>query len=148
MRSRGGFTLMELLVVLAIAGIVMTMVIPSISRSMAQTRVQRAASVVGSDLQYAYSMAARRRAPVRITVDEANKVLRVLNYASPDTTFNERWFSLDGEYPVQTLESDPATLYVYPNGLASQDMTITLNAAGQTRVIEMNRAGQVRVSEE
>ena len=71
MRSRGGFTLMELLVVLAIAGIVMTMVIPSISRSMAQTRVQRAASVVGSDLQYAYSMAARRRAPVRITVDEA-----------------------------------------------------------------------------
>lgn len=148
MRPRQGFTLFELLVVLAIAGIVMATVVPSIAGSFAQTQLQRAATVIAADLQLAYSMAARQRRPVRVTIDTDDKVLRVLNFESPDTTYSERWFSSDSEQPVQTLGASPTSLVVYPNGLASGGLTITLGAADDVRVIDMNRAGQVRVRDE
>lgn len=146
MRSRDGFTLLELLIVLIIVGIAAGVAIPQVGRMLAQTRVQRAASVVAADLKLAHSLAGRQRQPVRIVVDAAAQVLRVRNDATT-AVYSERYFHSGGEYPVDSFATTDASVVVYPNGLSDGQLIITLGAAGRSRQILMTRAGQVRVSE-
>lgn len=145
MRSRKGFTLLELLVVMVLAAIVLATAVPSIGKMMAANDVQRSASVVASDLQLAHSLAARRRVPVRVVVDVTNKTMRIRNYAGTDTTLNMRRFGSNGEYPLQSMTTTVTDLVVYPNGLAAGPISITVKAETKSRTISMTRAGQIRV---
>ena len=146
MRSRKGFTLLELLVVMVLAAIVLATAMPSIGRMMASNDVQRSASVVASELQVAHSLAARRRVPVRVIVNAANKTMRIRNYTGTDTTLgNVRRFGSGGEYPLQTMTTTVSDLVVYPNGLAAGPISITVQAQGKSRTINMTRVGQIRV---
>lgn len=146
MRARGGFTLLEVLIVLVIAGIVLGTAIPSISRSMAQTTMQRAASNVSGDLHLARSMAARQRKPVRISIDTAQKVFRVRDLATPTTIYSERHFGAAGEHPVLRMLVSDTSLVIYPSGLATGPLTVQLFAATNSRRVTMTRAGMVRIS--
>ena len=146
MRSRNGFTLIELLIVLILIGIVGGMAVTNVGRTMSQTRVQRAASVIATDLRLAHSMAARQRRPVVIAVDGTNRVIRVRDAATPTTVYSERHFGTSSELPVQLLTATPATVQVNPNGLAAGPIAVTVRWADRTRVVKMSRAGMVRVS--
>jgi type II secretion system protein H len=146
MRSRIGFTLLEVLVVVLIMGIVGTTAMMSVSASMTQTRVQRAASVISTDLRLAQSMAERQRRPVEVVFDPTARVMRVRDAANPATVFSERHFGLGGEYPVRSMDVSPTSMVVFPNGLTSTQVTVTLRWADRQRVVTMTRAGQVRVS--
>ena len=146
MRSRKGFTLLELLVVMVLAAIVLATAVPSIGRMMASNDVQRSASVVAAHLQQAHSLAGRRRVPVRVIVDAANKTIRTRNYAGTDTTLgNVRRFGKNGEFPLQSMTTTVSDLVVYPNGLAASPISITVQAASRSRTISMSRVGQIRV---
>lgn len=147
MRSRDGFTITELLIVLILMGIVGGTAVMSVNRTMAQTRAQRAASVIMTDLKLAPSLAARARRPVRISIDTAGKVFRVRDYQNAATIYSERYFGIDGEYPVQFMEATDTSLMVYPNGLASDSIQVTMRTPGNKRVVKMSRAGQVRLSQ-
>jgi type IV fimbrial biogenesis protein FimT len=65
-RSRG-FTLIEMLVTVAIIVILLTVVAPSFTGYLATKRVDGLMTEFGTDLQYARSEAVARNAPVRIT---------------------------------------------------------------------------------
>jgi prepilin-type N-terminal cleavage/methylation domain-containing protein len=129
MRSRDGFTLVEVLIVMILIGIVGGIAMTQVGGMLAQTRVQRAASVVAADLKLAHSLAGRRRQPVRISIDTVGRVFRVRDYTTPTTIYSQRFFHSAGEYPVDNFA-----------------VTVTLRAAGRSRVVTMSRAGQVRVS--
>lgn len=146
MRSRDGFTITEVLIVLILVGIIGGFAFRRVGSMLAQTRVQRAASVVAADLKVAHSMAGRQRQPIRISIDPAARVFRLRDYATPATVYLERHFHDAGEYPVDTFQTSEMSLLVYPNGLAEKAVVITLVAAGRSRIITMSRAGQVRVS--
>jgi hypothetical protein len=73
--------------------------------------------------------------------------MRVRSYPTTTTMYSERWFNTTSEYPVQAMTVSTANIVLYPNGLGSSDITITLTAAGRTRVVTMNRTGQVRITE-
>jgi type II secretion system protein H len=148
METRHGFTLFELLIVMVIGAIMLAVVAPGVSQALAQTRVQRAAAVVAGDLQMAHSLAARQRAPVRVTVNTHSRNLVVHRASSPDTVFSQRQLDSSSEYPLQSLTANNTFVVIYPNGLASgttMPLKITLQAAGRTREVSMNRVGQVRV---
>ena len=145
MRSRKGFTLLEMLVVMALAAIVLATAVPSIGRMMASTDVQRSASVIAADLQQAHALAARRRVPVRIVIDTVNKRIRIRNYSGTDTTLVDRRFGKNGEFPLQSMRASVLDLAVYPNGLAADTISITVRASAKSRRIRMTRVGQVRV---
>ena len=146
MRSRNGFTLLELLIVLIIVGIAAGVALPQVGRMLAQTRVQRAAGVVAADLKLAHSLAGRQRQPVEIVLDAANQVMRVRDDAT-STVYSERYFHSAGEYPVDSFTTTDASVVVYPNGLSDGNVTITVGAGGRSRQILMTRGGMVRVSE-
>jgi type II secretion system protein H len=144
MRARGGFTLIEVVVVIMIAGIVVGMSIPRLTRALSQNRMQRAAAVVAADMQLAHSMAARQRSPVRLTVDTANRVIRVRDATTSATVYNHRHLATN-EFGVQRLGADRLEIIVYPTGLSNHPIELTLRAAGTTRTVSMSRAGQVRI---
>jgi prepilin-type N-terminal cleavage/methylation domain-containing protein len=145
MRIRHGFTVIELLAVLVMGTILLATAAPAVSRSLTQTRVQRAAAVIAADLQLAHTLAARQRAPVRITVQSTERIVRVHRGTLPDTVFSERRLDETSEYSLGELVASSSTITVFPNGMASGPLTLTLQAGGSTRVVSMTRVGQVRV---
>lgn len=145
MRTRDGFTLLEVLIALMIFGIIAGVVAPSISRSLAHARLKGAASVIAADMQLAGSLAARQRRPVRISIDTANKVFRVRDGVTPSTIYSERRFGPESDVPVQFMAASDTSVLVYPNGLASKSLTLRIRAAGDRRVVSMSRAGQIRI---
>ncbi|HSJ26102.1 MAG TPA: GspH/FimT family pseudopilin [Longimicrobiales bacterium] len=146
MHSRDGFTIIELLIVILLAGIVAGIAIPQVGRAVAKNRLDRAASVVSADLKLAYSMAARQRQPVRVEVDSVGRRMVVRNAGSPATVFSERNMGDGSELAVQRMVSHTTSqVLVYPSGLASGPLEIELRAGGSTRSVTMSRAGQIRV---
>jgi type II secretion system protein H len=144
MRTRGGFTVIELLVVMLLAGIVLGTALPQMNRAMAQSRVQRAASVVTADLQLAHSMAARQRRPVQIEVDSTLRRLQVRDVGSSTTVYSQRLLGTDGEFGLTRVTANRTSVIVYPHGVANRSLTITLRANDQVRTVTMSRAGQIR----
>jgi prepilin-type N-terminal cleavage/methylation domain-containing protein len=145
MRLRPGYTLMELLVVVALAAAIMAVTLPRMSRNLAEIRLQRAATVVSSDLRLAHSLAERQRRPVTIAIDTNAKIMRVSDGQTSTLTYSERRFDSRSEYPVQQMNVNSNTLTVFPNGFASGELNMTMTSNGITRTVSMTRAGQVRI---
>ena len=145
--SRQGFSLIELIVVLLLIGVGAGTVAPAVARTLNRTRLQRAANVVATDLQLAHTTAARRRAPIRMSVDTANRIVRIVDHVTPTTIYAERRFDGTSEFAVQRLAASTTTVVFYPNGLANDSIRFTLTAPGGTRMVRMSRVGQVRFTQ-
>lgn len=65
-RQNAGFTLIELMVVVALAAIILSLAAPSFTSTLARKRLEGVASELATDIQYARSEAARRNARVRV----------------------------------------------------------------------------------
>ena len=143
-RARKGFTLLETIVVLLLVAMMATAVVPMANRAIGHARVQNSARVIAGDLQLAFSLASRQRAPLRIVVDASSRKYRITNRAG--TIIQERKLGDGSDLHVGSLSSTVTQLEIYPNGLASGGITITVALNGYSQRITMTRAGQVRVS--
>lgn len=63
-----GFTLIELMIVVALVAIVLALAAPSFTTTLAKKRMEGVASELGTDMQYARSEAVQRNAPIRVIV--------------------------------------------------------------------------------
>jgi type II secretion system protein H len=145
MAGRRGFSLLELLVVLTILSILASITTLALGRSLAQLRLQRAASVIASNLQLARSTAARQRTPVRLSIDSAGRVIRVRDNTNPATVYAEQWLDASGENAVQALAVSDTSVMIYPSGLVEKQIEIVLRTAEHSRRIRMTRTGQIRI---
>lgn len=83
-RRQRGFTLIELMVVVAIAVILTTLAAPSFTGYMNKKRVEGVAAELATDIQFARTEAVARNAPVRITFGTGCWVVHTVG--STDTT--------------------------------------------------------------
>ena len=67
-RRSSGLTLVEMLIAITVMAILIGAAMPNIARYTRRSRVDRAAYQVSMDLQNAFSLAARQRKPIRITL--------------------------------------------------------------------------------
>lgn len=144
--SSFGFTIFELLVVVAILGILATMTGPAISRIVRHQRVNRASTVIASDLQNAFAVAARQREPVRIQADETTRSYQFVDRKTGAVLRIRTFYGDTSEYRLTKLKFNPTTLDVFPNGISSAAVQIDLANGDYSKKITVSTAGFVRVS--
>jgi prepilin-type N-terminal cleavage/methylation domain-containing protein len=150
LRLRSGFSLLELMTVLVIAGIITGLSAGRISTYITQQRVAKAASSITNDLQQAFAIAGRNRRPIRIVLDTTRMQLAITDRAQ---TAVFRRVSLGGGYGLSSSNVTfyPSTpLEIYPNGLAADTMWIRFRVvmpqnATYSRLVRVSRAGMVQV---
>jgi len=145
LRARAGFSIMELLIVMLIMGVMAQLSMGRVHALMNQQRVVHAASAIRNDLEAAFQIAARNRKPVQIKWDAANQQFIIGDRSGSmfyrKTNLGRQAYGFqNGEV---TVSQSP--LQVYPNGLAADELVITINSQGVKKMIKMSRAGLVQV---
>lgn len=145
-RVGAGYTLIELMMVIALIGIITSIAVWRMAPALERAKVRRAASIMAADLQYAQMVAARQRAPVVVLVNGSLRMYAIRD-RSGSTVFRERFVGPDTDYGVDSMAASPTgSVEIFPNGLATQTFTIAFGNNGFTRLVKLTRAGQVRVT--
>ncbi|OQX36714.1 MAG: hypothetical protein B0D91_08530 [Oceanospirillales bacterium LUC14_002_19_P2] len=140
MSHNKGFTLVELMITLAIAGILLGIGIPSFQDFMAENRVRSHSSALQHSLQYARSEAIKRNALI--------SVARVGN------NWNNGWavlfggqvlkqFTPDNNTRLATDNAATASIFFLPDGSTFSAETFTITSDGESRQVSVSLAGQV-----
>lgn len=144
--KRPGVTMIELLFVLLIMGIAGTMAAPRFAGSSHSVKANGAAAVIQTDLRRAFSEATKNRRPVRITFVNASQRYTVTDRQSGAVIWTRHLGGATAEYAVRTLVAAPVTVDIFPNGISSAALVVTITVITQTRRVSMTRVGNVRIT--
>ncbi|MDO9071737.1 MAG: GspH/FimT family pseudopilin [Rubrivivax sp.] len=149
-RAGRGFSLIELMVTVAVLAVGLSVAAPSLSTQIANYRLRSAAEAVLNGLNYARAEAVRRNSNVSFTLDASGAGWTVAQ-VSPATTLQMR---ANGEAPGVTAASTTTSLSVSftPTGLVdtsgvrlSQVNLATAVAGAETRRVDIFGGGLIRV---
>ena len=142
--GRRGFTLIEMMMAVAVLAVLLATAVYKFTSSLPRQRVNNAANVISSDLQYAQLMAVKQRKPVTVTVDTSAKSYTIKDRAA-GTVFKTVKLGSTSEFQLDQL-TQTAQLIVFPNGTTStSSTTFTVGLKGYTRMITISLAGMIRV---
>jgi type IV fimbrial biogenesis protein FimT len=144
MRNARGFTLVELMVAVAVAAIGLRMASRPFATFLSRSRTSKAAAVVAGDLDLARSIAVRQRQPVRVTFTSGS-VQYTLGDRSGGTIYKTVGLGTASDYKVPSVQFSPATIDFYPSGVASSALTVTLASGPSTRTVTLTRVGMIRI---
>jgi prepilin-type N-terminal cleavage/methylation domain-containing protein len=142
--GRGGFSLLELIVVVGILGIIASFATPTIEVMIRHQRVNKAAALVVADLQNVFAMAGRQRAPVHVASDASAKTYTFTDRKT-GALLQTRSLGSGTEYSIGTLTFSPTPLDMFPNGIGSSALTVTVGTGDYSRTVTASTAGFVRV---
>jgi len=143
--SKRAFTIIELVMVLAVSSILASVAILKLAPTLERSRVRRSATMIAMDLQYAQMIAARQRRPVVFIVSEALKGYMIRDAASA-TVFREAYLGNDTEFHLDQLGAVPTTLEIFPNGVVRNAGNYLVRVNTAQRNVRITRAGQVRIT--
>ena len=146
MRPRPGFSLTELLLVIALMGVGTAVMLPTVSRSLNSVRADRVAGLVAADLKLAFSMASRTHRPVRVTVIAAERRYTITDRTTGDLLKGRRFDSTAADLMVTSLTATAAALDVFPNGVGRQMVDYMVTVGEHRRLVRLTRTGHVRVT--
>jgi prepilin-type N-terminal cleavage/methylation domain-containing protein len=142
---RQGFSIIELIAVMAILGIMASFAGPAFSRIVRHQRVNRAATVIAADLQNAFAVAARQRQPVRIQADQNTRSYQFIDRKSGAILRIRTFYGDTSEYRLSKLVFTPATIDVFPSGVSSAAIVIDLGNGDYNKQITASTAGFIRI---
>lgn len=149
-RCCGGFTLIELMVSVAVLAVGLALAAPGLSTMIANYRLHSAAEGVINGLNYARAEAVRRNSPVSFTLDAGGSGWTVAQVA-PATTLQAR---ANGEAARITATSSTASLsvtftptgFVDTTGVRLSRVNVSSTVAGtETRRIDIFGGGLIRM---
>lgn len=138
---RRGFSLVELMLVLALVGLLLGIALPRLSNALDQIEVASAANHVLAAHRRARLMAVTRGEVLVLTVDPEALVIRTRGQAS------SLW-SEEGPSTTRVQLDSPARQFTFtPEGLTLglSNATVQLTRGGASRTIVFSRLGRVRI---
>lgn len=144
--SGRGFTLFEMLLVLAVAAALAVIAVPNFAPALASARLKSASRDMASALRQARSLAMRQRRDIRLTLDIERHVYRISGEPRVHRIPEEidlKLFSADSEI----LSSVRGSVRFFPDG-SSTGGRVTLTAGGRAQLVDINwLTGQVSLRE-
>lgn len=144
-RHPKGFTLIEMLVALAIVAIGVTLAAPNITGFLAQLRLNAATRNLASDLRKAQSISIQRNIALQVTVDSPTHYY--MNNPGPvPTTTPVLQTNAAMQVPGITIVGPAANPVFRPNALVQNPGTYTVNGPnGQSRTVTLWSVGRVTI---
>ncbi len=138
---RGGFSLVELVLALAVAGLLMLIAVPRVSRALDQVEVDAATSRVVGAHQRARMMAIARGQVVTLVIDSAQLAIASRGGRDP------LWFQDGPASAGVTLSGATRRFTVSPTGitLGLSNASLVLSRGASRRTVLVSRLGRVRV---
>ena len=143
---RGGFSLIETVMVVAIVGVGLGMALPRVQRLSTYSRVSNAQSVVAGDIRRAAGRAAQRRRPMMVRWDSVSSRMVVRQLGSSAALLQRPLGSLS-EYNLR-VRVVPDSAIILPSGLAN---TFCVRLQGGNapdtvvRRVQLTTGGQARL---
>lgn len=143
---RGGFTAIEMIIVVVIIGIMAAASMPRISRIVGEERIRKLQGAVASDLEVAFALAQREHKPITITYSTSTQVLSITDRIS-GTVLKTHYLGQNASFSTTAVTFTPtAGVTIFPMGLATAALTVTVTNGNFTRTVTATRAGQVTKS--
>jgi prepilin-type N-terminal cleavage/methylation domain-containing protein len=153
-RAQLGFTMIELALTFTIIAILSMIVFPGFRRVMQSSQTRRNAAIVASDLEGAFTLAARYRRPMRLScvggaVSTAWQTCASGRYTVADRTGGtvrlSRNLQTDRDLGRMTVAVSANPVDIFPSGVSTAPDTIRITSGNSTRRIVLTTAGQVRI---
>lgn len=138
-----GFTLIELMVTIAVLAIIVSIAAPSISTQLANQRVKSTAATLENALKEAKVESVIRRQDIALVYDNTSNP-RVITTNSSGT--NAGVIARHNYNPNSTIVSTPRAITFEPSKRVSAMVTYTIcdtNAAATSRVISVSRVANI-----
>jgi prepilin-type N-terminal cleavage/methylation domain-containing protein len=143
---RGGFTAIEMLIVVVVIGVMAAAVMPRISRIVAEERVRKLQGAVATDLELAFAMASRQRKPVTVTYNASARTLDITDVAT-GTVLKSRYLGQSQSFSTTGAAFRPSGgITIFPAGLATAACTVVVANGDFRRRVAATRAGLVTKS--
>jgi prepilin-type N-terminal cleavage/methylation domain-containing protein len=141
---QSGFSLIEMVLVLAIVGILVSVALPRVSTTLLQEATRRASVQVATQIEYAFASAARTNAPVTLQYDSASGVLTVARRSG--APLRQMLLKQGSAFALTRVTFSPSVpVVVFPDGVASSSMSAALGYPGYARTVTASRTGLVTV---
>jgi len=141
--ARGGFTAIEMLLVMVIIGVMAAAVMPRISRVVAEERIRKLQGAVAIDLELAFALASREHKPITVTYNTSTKVMSITDRVT-NTVLKTRYLGQSQSFSATAVTFSPTGgITIFPAGLATAAVTVTVSNGTYTRTVSATRAGQV-----
>jgi prepilin-type N-terminal cleavage/methylation domain-containing protein len=139
-RQRGGYTILELVIVVAISGLLMVIAFPRAQLTLDRITVHAAAGDVHSILSTARSLALIGHAAVAVDVDSASGLLRVRRGSEILLTRN-----VGQAHGVRVTRTRDSLTYD-PRGLGhgAANLSIVVRLRSATETVFVSRLGRIR----
>jgi prepilin-type N-terminal cleavage/methylation domain-containing protein len=130
-RSESGVTLMELLIVVAIAGAMATLVLPAFSSGLDNLRLAQASDSVAAFLNGALNRAERRQQVIEVSVAPRENAIAM---RSADNVFVRKLDLPDGVH----IDGEPRQLLLLPGSVFPRFGVQLSNRRGQRRLVTID----------
>lgn len=147
LHSQGGFTLVELLIVLSIVSLSLLIANNSYIAFRESSTLNRAARVIAADVGLARSYAIRNRTAVALVADEGSASYVVRDASG--TVYLNRAFDVSSEMLLETLDVKlPGDSLVFNSRgmLSLGSATVEVIRSGGSRQVEFNAVGRWRIT--
>ena len=142
MKHSKGFTMIELMITLAVLGILVAIAIPSYNSMMPRYRLSGAARLVATDLMRARMQAVKLSTNVTVAFNSSTD-----SYTISGGSYSET-FNIKSKYSGVELASSANPVF-HPRGtldpnINASSVTVTLTNSSGTKQVEVNIAGRVK----